>query len=118
VKILARKSSAAMVNCACGLLPNSARISFSSIWHDGALSIRNFMLKMIQIKYLNVVPWFHGHNPTKTLNFTTEHGGSLSIRNFKLMESQSNYPNSITAEIIFEDCPTSDLKFKNMFHNR
>jgi hypothetical protein len=61
----------AMVICACGLLPNPAKVPNFNIGHDYALWIRNFMVMMKnpRISILRLDPMAHGHNPVKVPKF-------------------------------------------------
>jgi hypothetical protein len=45
-----------MVSCACGLLPNPAKVPNHNIRHDGTLSIGNVMLMMKKPKNLKFEP--------------------------------------------------------------
>jgi hypothetical protein len=76
-----------MVICACGPLPNPAKVPNFNIGHDYALWIRNFMVMMKnpRTSILRLGPMAHGHNPAKVPKFKIRHDGILSIGNFMLM---------------------------------
>jgi hypothetical protein len=60
-----------MVICACGLLPNPAKVPNLNIGHDDTLWIRNFMVMMKnpRISILRLGPMAHGYNPAKVPKF-------------------------------------------------
>jgi hypothetical protein len=74
-----------MVICACGLLPNPAKVPNFNIEHDYALWIRNFMVMMKNPRTSDLVQWPTAIIRTKSRNSNIRHDGILSIGNFILM---------------------------------
>jgi hypothetical protein len=82
-----------MVSCTYGLLPNPAnpKSQISNVWHDGTLSIRNFILMVKELKNQNFEPltsigpyWPSSDIRQKSKISNIEHDCTLSNRNFKL----------------------------------
>jgi hypothetical protein len=76
-----------IVICACGLLPNSAKVPNFNIGHDYALWIRNFMMMMKKLENLDfeTLQWPTAIIRPKSRKSNIRHDGILSIVNFMLM---------------------------------